>query len=154
MRAELQGRMRTQQDLRDAIQNYEVCVSCSESHHESDMIRNSCSHVYCQGCVIRLLQNSLADESLFPPRCCRQPLPLEAARCIIDDGLWARFEEKTIEHGHQHRTYCSDPACSRYILPAYVHGTIGTCRLCNRQTCTLRKKINHQGECVDDRAEV
>ncbi|KAJ6188316.1 hypothetical protein N7519_003224 [Penicillium mononematosum] len=130
------------------------CIACSESRPESDTVQNSCSHVYCQGCVIRLLQNSLADESLFPPRCCRQPLPLEGARGIINDELWARFEEKTIEHGDRHRTYCSDPACSRYILPAYVHGTIATCRVCNRQTCTLCKKTNHQGQCVDDRAEV
>ncbi|CAG7955383.1 unnamed protein product [Penicillium nalgiovense] len=70
------------------------CIACSESHPESNTIRNSCSHDYCQGCVIRLLQNSLADESLFPPRCCRQPLPLEGARGIINDELWARFEEK------------------------------------------------------------
>ena len=130
------------------------CIACSESRPESDTIQNSCSHVYCQGCVIRLLQNALADESLFPPRCCRQPLPLEGARGIINDELWVRFEEKTIEHGDRHRTYCSDPACSRYILPAYVHGTIATCRVCNRQTCTLCKKINHQGQCVDDCAEV
>ncbi|KAJ5843716.1 uncharacterized protein N7525_001457 [Penicillium rubens] len=42
------------------------CIACSESRPESDTIQNSCSHVYCQGCVIRLLQNALADESLFP----------------------------------------------------------------------------------------
>ncbi|KAJ5277226.1 hypothetical protein N7524_003379 [Penicillium chrysogenum] len=64
------------------------CIACSESRPESDTIQNSCSHVYCQGCVIRLLQNALADESLFPPRCCRQPLPLEGARGIINDELW------------------------------------------------------------------
>lgn len=130
------------------------CVACSESYPESDMIRNSCSHVYCQGCVTHLLQNSLADESLFPPRCCRRPLPLEAARGIIDADMWARFEEKKIEQRDKHRTYCSDPACSRYILPSHVRGTIGTCRVCNRQTCTLCKKSTHQGECVDDRIEV
>ncbi|KAF4762177.1 hypothetical protein N7455_001495 [Penicillium solitum] len=130
------------------------CVACSESYPESSMIRNSCSHVYCQGCVTHLLRNSLADESLFPPRCCRLPLPLEAARGIIDADLWARFEEKKIEHRDKHRTYCSDPACSRYILPSHVRDTIGTCRVCNRQTCTLCKKITHQGECVDDRIEV
>jgi hypothetical protein len=94
------------------------CIACSESRPESDTIRNSCSHVYCQGCVIRILQNSLADESLFPPRCCRPPLPLEGARDIIDDELWARFEEKTIEHGDRHRTYCSDTAPSS-ICPWY-----------------------------------
>ncbi|OQE05711.1 hypothetical protein PENVUL_c022G02541 [Penicillium vulpinum] len=93
------------------------CVACSESHPELNMIQNSCSHVYCQGCFIRLLQSSLADESLFPPRCCRQTLPLKAARGIIDDGLWARFEKNAIENGDQSRTYCSGPACSRYILP-------------------------------------
>lgn len=155
--------MRIQQDLRAATeistQRQEVgvlreCIACSGSYPECDTIRNGCSHVYCQGCVIRLLQNSLADESLFPPRCCRSPLPLEAARGFIDDGLWERFEEKTIEHGDQQRTYCSDPACSHYILPTNVRGTVATCRLCNRQTCTLCKKINHKGECVDDRAEV
>ncbi|CAI7603043.1 unnamed protein product [Penicillium discolor] len=89
------------------------CVACSESYPESGMIRNSCSHAYCQGCVTHLLRNSLADESLFPPRCCRLPLPLEAARGIIDADLWVRFEEKKIEHRDTHRTYCSDPACSR-----------------------------------------
>ncbi|KAJ5513555.1 hypothetical protein N7463_003107 [Penicillium fimorum] len=130
------------------------CVACSDSHPESNMIENSCSHVYCQGCVIRLLQNSLADESLFPPRCCRLPLPLGSARGIIDDALWERFEEKSIEHGDQSRTYCSNPACSRYILPTDVHGTIGTCRSCNQQTCTHCKRTTHQGECVDNRAEV
>ncbi|KAJ5978194.1 hypothetical protein N7501_001536 [Penicillium viridicatum] len=130
------------------------CVACSESYPESGMIRNSCSHIYCQGCVTHLLQNSLADESLFPPRCCRLPLLLEASRGIIDADLWARFEEKKIEHGDKHRTYCSDPDCSRYILPSHVRGTIGTCRVCNRQTCTLCKKITHRGECVDDRIEV
>ena len=130
------------------------CVACSESYPESGMIRNNCSHIYCQGCVTHLLQNSLADESLFPPRCCRLPLPLEASRGIIDADLWARFEEKKIEHGDKHRTYCSDPDCSRYILPSHVRGTIGTCRVCNRQTCTLCKKITHRGECVDDRIEV
>ncbi|KAJ5399677.1 hypothetical protein N7465_010166 [Penicillium sp. CMV-2018d] len=130
------------------------CVACSESYPESGMIRSSCSHIYCQGCVTHLLQNSLADESLFPPRCCRLPLPLEASRGIIDADLWARFEEKKIEHGDKHRTYCSDPDCSRYILPSHVRGTIGTCRVCNRQTCTLCKNIAHRGECVDDRIEV
>ncbi|KAJ5943528.1 hypothetical protein N7516_003696 [Penicillium verrucosum] len=130
------------------------CVACSESYPESGMIRNSCSHIYCQGCITHLLENSLADESLFPPRCCRLPLPLEATRGIINVDLWARFEEKKIEHGDKHRTYCSDPACSRYILPSRVRGTIGTCRVCNRKTCTLCKKKTHQGECVDDRIEV
>ncbi|KAJ5508372.1 hypothetical protein N7527_010515 [Penicillium freii] len=130
------------------------CVACSESYPESGMIRSSCSHIYCQGCVTHLLQNSLADESLFPPRCCRLPLQLEASRGIIDADLWARFEEKKIEHGDKHRTYCSDPDCSRYILPSHVRGTIGTCRVCNRQTCTLCKKIAHRGDCVDDRIEV
>ncbi|KAJ5835566.1 hypothetical protein N7447_001592, partial [Penicillium robsamsonii] len=129
-------------------------VAYSDSDPGSNMFENSCLHVYCQECVIRLLQNSLADESLFPPRCCRLPLPLESARGFIDDALWARFEEKSIEYGDQFRTYCSESACSRYILPTYVHGTIGNCRSCNHQTCTLCKKITHQGECVDDRAEV
>ncbi|CAI7657406.1 unnamed protein product [Penicillium glandicola] len=130
------------------------CIACSESYPESDVIRNTCSHVYCQRCIIQLLQNCLADDSLFPPRCCRLPLPLEATRSIIDDGLWARLEEKSIEQKDQSRTYCSDPACSRYILPEHVRGTIATCRACNRQTRTLCKKVIHQGECNDDRAEV
>ncbi|KAJ5499176.1 hypothetical protein N7453_008227 [Penicillium expansum] len=121
------------------------CTACSESHTEFNMIQSSCSHIYFQGCVIHLLQNSLADESLFPPRCCRVPLPLEAARAIIDDELWARFEEKRIEQGDRHRTYCSDPACSRYILPVHVRGTTATCRACNRQThlVELRSGCNH-----------
>lgn len=113
------------------------------------MIINSCLHCYCRQCATRILENSLTDENLFPPRCCGKPLPLEEARALFDKAVWARYEERKIEHSDHARTYCSDPNCSRYILPSDVNGGVGKCRTCNRLTCTRCKLLAHTGRCPD-----
>lgn len=130
------------------------CAACLGLFYVVEMLTTTCSHRYCDGCVVRLLETSLADENFFPPRCCHQPLPLEEARCFIDDETWARYTEKQIEHNDQSRTYCSNPTCSRYILPSDVRGNSGTCRSCFRRTCIGCKLVAHTGQCPDPDEEV
>jgi hypothetical protein len=132
----------------------QVCIACSETIAESDMLGTGCAHWYCQDCLTRLLQTSFTDEGLFPPRCCRVPLELNDARELIDQGLWEQYENKLIEHNDPFRLYCSDPTCSRYILPVNKTGNIGTCTVCRRRTCSLCTQIAHEGECADDREPV
>ena len=130
------------------------CTACMDSKLVSDMIEAPCSHFYCQICTTRLFEDSITDESLFPPRCCRQTIPLSVVRGFLGVRLVDRFEEKSVERNDHNRTYCANPACSLYILPGMVELDVGTCTSCLGRTCTLCKKVAHSGDCKDEEQEV
>ena len=130
------------------------CTACLDSKLVSGMIEAPCSHYYCQTCTVRLFEDSITDESLFPPRCCRQTIPLSVVRGLLGMRLVNRFEEKSIERNDHNRTYCANPACSLYILPGLVKLDVGTCTSCLQRTCTLCKKVAHSGICKDEEQEV
>ncbi|KAL5337296.1 hypothetical protein BJX70DRAFT_389348 [Aspergillus crustosus] len=130
------------------------CVACIETKSASDMIHAQCTHWYCKNCITRLVKDALADQSLFPPRCCRVPITLSALRKHIGPELSRRFEERDIEHKDPFRTYCSGAQCAKYIFPPFVQGYVGTCPTCQARTCTLCKRPSHQGPCVDEHLEV
>lgn len=53
------------------------CIACTDRFPPAALLRSPCSHEYCRECLVGLVQSSLRDESLFPPRCCTQPIPIE-----------------------------------------------------------------------------
>lgn len=52
------------------------CIACQKLFRLSDTARVPCNHDYCRDCLQDLFRASITDDSLFPPRCCRQPLQL------------------------------------------------------------------------------
>jgi hypothetical protein len=88
---------------RNVTQLRRECVACTELKLASGMLQAQCPHWYCSGCVIRLVKDSLVDESLFPPRCCRKAFPLSTMRKHIGADLSRRFEDKEIEHKDPYR---------------------------------------------------
>jgi len=52
------------------------CVACGDTKDFFDVARVPCDHEYCRECLASLFQASMKDESLFPPRCDGQPIPL------------------------------------------------------------------------------
>ncbi|PGG95236.1 hypothetical protein GX51_08301 [Blastomyces parvus] len=131
------------------------CSSCMESKVFFDILETSCSHHYCRECIRTLFEQSFSDESLFPPRCCREPISLSQARGFLGRQLTERFQEKLVEYNDPNRTYCSNPICSIY-LPAGPNTSelnVVTCRACQHTTCVLCKKAAHSGPCVDEKAE-
>lgn len=54
-----------------------ICVSCNESKDEAFALETPCEHHYCDECIVGLFHAATTDESLFSPRCCHQPVPLE-----------------------------------------------------------------------------
>ncbi|CEL07380.1 hypothetical protein ASPCAL10537 [Aspergillus calidoustus] len=139
---------------RKVTQLQRECVACTELKLASEMLQAQCPHWYCNGCVMRLVKDSLVDESLFPPRCCRKAFPLSTMRKHIGADLSRQFEDKEIEHKDPYRTYCSNAGCAKYILPPFVEGYVGTCQSCHSGTCTLCKRAAHTGKCVDEHDEV
>ena len=127
------------------------CVSCQEMR---DVIEMPCHHLYCQDCTQQLFAGATDDEALFPPRCCRQNIPVSLAQHFLDSDPAVRFEEKSIEYGTPNRTYCSDPSCALFIDPSRIDGSTGSCpnRDCCRFTCVLCKAEAHTGSCPKDDA--
>ena len=99
-----------------------------------------CGHYYDIGCLRELIQASTRDESLFPPRCCRQDIPRELFEPHLNPSLSALFSEKSIEFGTLKRVYCSKPTCSRFLGPRTTDGSpyVFVCpvRSCSAQTCS------------------
>ena len=124
------------------------CVACNESHPASEMITCGCNHRYCHECAIEVVRSSLTDVNLFPPRCCGVPLPLENRWPFMSADLWTRVRLRKIEMNEVAPTYCSDARCSKLLLSADIHNSIGTCPDCNRRTCLKCKERMHQGECL------
>lgn len=128
------------------------CVACGQHHRAFETFRTSCGHDYCQACLSELFNLSTMDETLFPPRCCRQPISLTAARLYLSSDLVRRFQQKAIEFQSSDRTYCSQPTCSMFITAADIDGERATCTACLQQTCTICKGNSHDGDCPQDTA--
>ncbi|KAL8908883.1 MAG: hypothetical protein Q9171_005280 [Xanthocarpia ochracea] len=128
------------------------CVACGEQKRAFETFRAPCSHNYCQDCLAELFELSTTDETLFPPRCCRQAIPLTPARLYLSRDLVQRFQQKAVEFRSNDRTYCSRPTCSAFITSADIAGERATCTTCLQQTCTICKGNCHNGDCPQDTA--
>ena len=129
------------------------CVACFQ---ESKVIETPCGHHYCRDCVVRLFEDSTVDESLFPTRCCRQPILLSLVRSFLTSDLISKIELKIIEHETPSRMYCAKVGCATFIIPANIEGTTASCSVCQHKTCIKCEAISHEGQCRtnDGTAEV
>ena len=106
---------------------------------KSRLARTPCKHEYCRDCIQGLFQASLTDDTLFPPRCCKQPI-------TFGGGVRIRsFESKLIEFDTPDRTYCSNQLCSAFIRVENILEEKATCPECSTITCTVCKSESHLG---------
>ena len=128
------------------------CISCGDKHYRPDISRCPCSHEYCPGCLESLFTASLSDESLFPPRCCGQPISLDSCRTSLSSKLAGEFLAKKAEMETPNRTYCHLPTCSAFIPQHFIKGEVATCIRCRKTTCVTCKRPSHEGDCPHDPA--
>lgn len=94
----------------------------------------------------------MKDESLFPPRCCKQAFPYERVKALLSQRLKSAFGTKRVELETKDRTYCAIPTCSTFIKPSTIDGRVASCTKCHVRTCMLCKSIWHLGACPKDEA--
>lgn len=112
-----------------------------------------CGHDYCKDCIIRLFSLATREESLFPPRCCKQSIPLAAADVFFSSNFIKNFEEKSVEFSTVNRVYCAWPTCSVFIPPSHINGDTAVCPTCGFWVCTICKGPPHHGrDCPEDTA--
>lgn len=126
------------------------CHACGDNVLFFDICRCPCSHEYCRACLSQLFQLASVDESLFPPRCCKQNIPLEKNLIFLPRDVVSLFRQKEIEFATTDRTYCHRPECSAFIPPILSQGDVMACPTCKNQTCTHCKGEAHEHECPED----
>lgn len=131
------GKLSTQQE----------CIACTEIR---ETVQVKCQHRYCRVCVTKIITDATVDESLFPPRCCGQPMPLSLVRPYISAELATKIQLKAIEYGTPYRTYCT--SCGVFINLDDIEGHRGHCLRCDQDTCILCKGRYHEGDCPRDAA--
>ncbi|KAJ9224086.1 hypothetical protein DTO169C6_3706 [Paecilomyces variotii] len=128
------------------------CVACREETDFVNVARVPCRHEYCRSCLKDLFEACQTDESLFPPRCCGQPIVMNIARIFLTQDVVQRYEKKKIEFETPNRVYCYSAECSAFIHTSHIDGEIATCPDCGLTTCTSCKGRAHVGDCPNDTA--
>jgi len=132
----------------------EVCIVCREKHHLHDVLRAPCGHFHCRECFHRRAEMSTRDESLFPPSCCGQEIPLLSGSHFLEKELWEVLKTKAREYETANRTYCYDASCSAFISSEHVRLGVATCPKCSKETCAMCKGRPHiDFECPEDPVE-
>lgn len=132
-----------------------VCVACDDHLPFQELARLPCSHEYCRKCLERVFTDSLTDEALWPPRCCRQRIPAEEdhIRIFLGGQLMGQYLARKLEMETPNRIYCHKPDCSRFIPPLGIKDEVGSCPKCEAKTCTICKGAAHDGhDCPQDTA--
>ena len=129
-----------------------LCEACTEAKFIFDVVKLPCKHDYCGECLQDLFTGCLTDETLFPPRCCRQPIALDSVQAFMTHGLVAAFKKREVEMSTLNRIYCISSACSSFIPPNRIADDKATCPECNSVTCTICKSAAHPGDCPQDTA--
>ncbi|KAI1171298.1 hypothetical protein F4777DRAFT_565982 [Nemania sp. FL0916] len=127
-----------------------TCEACQDRKHFAELCRAPCNHEYCRQCLERLFRDAMVDESLFPPRCCRQPIPLDKSQLFLIGEVVQEFREKALEFSTPNRTYCHNASCASFIPPMNYLDMTASCDNCQSQTCTTCKRASHIGDCPND----
>lgn len=96
-----------------AILPMRQCTACVE--HFNELAQAPCEHEYCRECLSRLFQDSMIDETLFPPQCCRIPIPFDENRALLRAEIAQQFPKKALEFSTPNRTYCCNRDCAAFI---------------------------------------
>lgn len=142
----------SQVDSKQRKSIYLRCEACQDDKPYFDVIEAPCNHGYCRDCLHELFDASLTDESLFPPRCCRQNITIESVGIFLTQTLKHRFEQRKIELSTPNRTYCSMSTCSAFIRTSSINADVGLCAVCKTETCVICKGVAHVGDCPQDTA--
>lgn len=100
------------------------CIICDNWLPNQHLATTPCNHKFCQPCFLYLFQQSLIDETRFPPKCCKTIIP-DAVAEFLTPELIQKHAEKKLELATVDRTYCSDLQCNKFIPPNITTSGVG-----------------------------
>lgn len=132
------------------------CMSCLESMPANELVSLPCQHKYCSTCIRQMVATNMADEQLFPPKCCSQKIPSETIFPLLSPKERESFVSKITEYATPvaDRWYCPAPICGKWIPPTAVKAEKSqtqTCPYCSTRMCSRCRGVSHMsGDCSSD----
>ena len=126
------------------------CSVCRDSAHPHFTVRLACGDIYCKPCLKSLFLRVTNDESLFPPKCHRQPIDISTIEADLSAGELATYRSAELEFTSTDRVYCADPECSKFIPMSQRFHDYASCDTCTARTCMHCKALAHDGVCPAD----
>ena len=125
------------------------CIACSTKHPRGEVVELSCADDYCHSCLEKLFETAMKDETMYPPSCCGQRIPLKLVQKRLPKPTIYRFKMKQPEFDTKNKTYCHKPKCSAFIAPHSIHNDQAICQRCRAVTCNKCKDEWHFGPCME-----
>lgn len=125
-----------------------TCMACQDQFPITELVQASCSHEYCQDCSTALFTHAIKDQSMFPPKCCGQPITLESVRKFLTAELIEDFKRTKEERDTPNRTYCSNKTCSAFLKPIETRKPATLCVGCGtkfRKRCASPDCLGYPG---------
>ena len=101
-------------------------------------------------CIVSLVELFTRDETLFPLRCCQDPIPVAEVLPTLSLELSALFQQKNAEFSifAGDRLYCSNPNCCTFLGSSEGRLSVSAikCPHCHVNTCPRCKDPAHPGE--------
>lgn len=122
---------------RGVAPNSSICVICLEAVDAIDRYRAPCLHAFCLDCLDTLYKHASKDESLFPPRCCSEPVPSSGLALWLPSETRIAFLAAKKEFSTRQRVYCWK--CSVFLGGDFAMKRNLLCGDCSEKTCSACK---------------
>jgi hypothetical protein len=137
------------------LRKKERCTVCFNSKSVKNLETLPCEHKYCDYCFSRLALTAMANEQLFPPKCCSQVIPSKQVLSKLTEKEKALFKPKTREYATpaRERRYCPAIRCGKWIPLEKLKSQSATqlCPYCGTAICPgCRDKAHAPGKCSFD----
>ncbi|RDW81178.1 BRcat and Rcat domain-containing protein [Aspergillus mulundensis] len=142
-----------QEEAMRRLSEVETCCACYDLFPLHNIQRLNCAALYCHDCLRSIFATATTDESLFPPKCCGEPIPLCLVQGKMSQHELDEFRNAEVEFSTSNRTYCSNTDCQRFVSPRNIQADRARCPYCDLDTCVLCKSAYHdKDDCAADTA--
>ncbi|KAL4908967.1 hypothetical protein BDW74DRAFT_75581 [Aspergillus multicolor] len=140
-----------QEEAMRRLSEVETCCACYDNFPLHRIQRLKCTDIYCDDCLKNIFAMATTDESLFPPKCCGEPIPLCFIQVKMSQHELDKFRNAEVEFSTSNRTYCCNSDCARFVPPKNIEADRATCHYCDSDTCVRCKSIYHdEDDCTAD----
>ncbi|KAI0690700.1 hypothetical protein BC835DRAFT_1548023 [Cytidiella melzeri] len=117
------------------------CTVCGDDTNEG--YTAPCGHDFDIPCLREMFRRATHDESLYPPKCCQQRIPISDVLEHLNPAILTAFVSKAVEYDTRDRVYCHRPRCSAFLGAATTTASSYHCEMCYAMTCGLCKSEAH-----------
>ncbi|KAL8731776.1 MAG: hypothetical protein Q9166_003223 [cf. Caloplaca sp. 2 TL-2023] len=76
------------------VEAQNACLVCDDESLQEELLHLPCGHYYRPECLVTLFNSAMKDESLFPPQCYGEVIPLSLMRDHFDDEFEDSFRKR------------------------------------------------------------